>query len=109
VRLKAIVYIGTSVDGFIARKDGDNDWLTQFANDEAIHAYEEFISRIDAIVMAEAPLGGIVLINCSNLPNYYFKSLPARRLATAKQALVILIPQQHKCATVSRKFKITPF
>jgi dihydrofolate reductase len=51
VPLKAIVYIGTSLDGFIARKDGDIDWLTQFANDEAIHAYEEFISRIDAIVI----------------------------------------------------------
>jgi dihydrofolate reductase len=49
--LKAIVYIGTSLDGFIARKDGDINWLTQFANDEAIHAYEEFISRIDAIVI----------------------------------------------------------
>jgi dihydrofolate reductase len=49
--LKVIVYIGTSLDGFIARKDGDINWLTQFANDEAIHAYEEFISRIDAIVI----------------------------------------------------------
>ncbi len=49
--MKTIVYIGTSLDGFIARKDGDIDWLIQFANDEAIHAYEEFISRIDAIVI----------------------------------------------------------
>ena len=49
--MKTIVYIGTSLDGFIARKNGDIDWLTQFANDEAIHAYEEFISRIDAIVI----------------------------------------------------------
>ena len=49
--MKVIVYIGTSLDGFIARKDGDINWLTQFANDEAIHAYEEFISRIDAIVI----------------------------------------------------------
>lgn len=49
--MKAIVYIGTSLDGFIARKDGDIDWLTQFANDEAMKAYEEFISRIDAIVI----------------------------------------------------------
>lgn len=31
----AKVYIGTSLDGFIARRDGDIDWLTQFANDEA--------------------------------------------------------------------------
>ena len=49
--MKSIVYIGTSLDDFIARKDGDIDWLVQFANDEAIHAYEEFISRIDAIVI----------------------------------------------------------
>ncbi len=49
--MKIIVYIGTSLDGFIARKNGDIDWLVQFANDEAIHAYEEFISRIDAIVI----------------------------------------------------------
>jgi dihydrofolate reductase len=49
--MKTIVYIGTSLDSFIARKDGDIDWLVQFANDEAIHAYEELISRIDAIVI----------------------------------------------------------
>lgn len=49
--MKTIVYIGTSLDGFIARKDGNIDWLVQFANDEAIHAYEDFISRIDAIVI----------------------------------------------------------
>jgi dihydrofolate reductase len=49
--MKTIVYIGASLDGFIARKDGNIDWLVQFANDDAIHAYEEFISRIDAIVI----------------------------------------------------------
>src|SRR2546423_12178190 len=49
--MKTIVYIGSSLDGFIARKDGDINWLTQFANDEAINAYNEFISRIDAIVI----------------------------------------------------------
>ena len=49
--MKTIVYIGTSLDGFIARTDGDIDWLVQFANDEAINAYNEFINRIDAIVI----------------------------------------------------------
>ena len=49
--MNVIVYIGTSLDGFIARKDGDIDWLTQFASDEAIQAYQEFTSRIDAIVI----------------------------------------------------------
>jgi len=49
--MKTIVYIGTSLDGFIARKDGDIDWLTQFANEEAVDAYKELVSRIDAIVI----------------------------------------------------------
>jgi dihydrofolate reductase len=47
------VYIGTSLDGFIARKDGDFGWLSQFANDEAIRTYEEFINTIDAIVIGK--------------------------------------------------------
>jgi dihydrofolate reductase len=49
--MKTIVYIGTSLDGFIARTDGDFDWLTQFADDDAIHAYEKFMNGIDAIVL----------------------------------------------------------
>ncbi len=49
--MKTSVYIGTSLDGFIARKDGGIDWLVRFANDEAIQSYEEFISPIDAIVI----------------------------------------------------------
>jgi dihydrofolate reductase len=49
--MKTIVYVGTSLDGFIARTDGSFDWLSQFANDEAIHAYKEFMNRVDAIVI----------------------------------------------------------
>ena len=51
--MRTIVYIGTSLDGFIARKDGNIDWLTQFADEDAIRAYEEFMSRIDAIVIGK--------------------------------------------------------
>ena len=49
--MKAIVFIGTSLDGFIARKNGDIDWLVQYANNEAVNAYEKFMSRVDAIVI----------------------------------------------------------
>jgi dihydrofolate reductase len=51
--MRSKVYIGTSLDGFIARKNGDISWLTQFANDEAIFAYEEFLSGVDAIVIGK--------------------------------------------------------
>jgi dihydrofolate reductase len=49
--MKIFVYIGTSLDGFIARMNGDIDWLVQFANEEAIQSYQEFISGIDAVVI----------------------------------------------------------
>jgi dihydrofolate reductase len=49
--MKSIVYIGTSLDGFIATTDGDFDWLSQFANEDAIQSYEKFMNRIDAIVI----------------------------------------------------------
>ena len=49
--MRTIVYIGTSLDGFIARKNDDIEWLTQFQNAEVHQHYEEFINRIDAIVI----------------------------------------------------------
>lgn len=45
------VYIGTSLDGFIARPDGNIDWLTAFADEDAVASYREFISGIDVIVI----------------------------------------------------------
>jgi len=49
--MKASVYIGTSLDGFIARADSDIDWLMKFADSDAVRSYNEFISGIDAIVI----------------------------------------------------------
>jgi dihydrofolate reductase len=49
--MKTSVYIGTSLDGFIARKDGDIDWLVKFENHEVNESYREFMSKIDAIVI----------------------------------------------------------
>ena len=49
--MKTTVYIGTSLDGFIAKPDGNIDWLTIYGNEDAIHAYEEFMKGIDAIVI----------------------------------------------------------
>jgi len=49
--MTTIVYVGTSLDGFIARKDGDIDWLVKYQNKEVHDSYNEFISRIDAMVI----------------------------------------------------------
>ncbi len=49
--MKTTVYIGTSLDGFIARTNGDIDWLVKFESEDVHHNFQEFINRIDAIVM----------------------------------------------------------
>lgn len=43
------VFIGTSVDGFIARPNGDLDFLPE--GDGEPHGYNEFIASVDAIVI----------------------------------------------------------
>jgi dihydrofolate reductase len=45
------VFIATSLDGFIARDDGDIGWLLQRDDPSEDHGYDAFIADIDAILM----------------------------------------------------------
>ncbi|MGY2257668.1 dihydrofolate reductase family protein [Pseudomonas sp. SDO55104_S430] len=47
----AHVFIATSLDGFIARPDGDIDWLLQRDDPTEDHGYNDFIADKDVIVM----------------------------------------------------------
>lgn len=54
MKVKCSVYIATSVDGFIARPDGDIDWLLRpeyAASNMKGLKYDDFISTVDALVM----------------------------------------------------------
>ena len=49
--IKISVYIATSADGFIARKNGDIDWLPPGSDGGEDYDYAEFMSTVDHIVM----------------------------------------------------------
>ena len=47
--MKASVFVGTSLDGFIARANGDLDFLEAGGGEP--HGYDEFIATVDALVI----------------------------------------------------------
>lgn len=57
--MEFLVFIATSLDGFIARSDGRLDWLPGADPDSPPmpaedHGYDTFMARIDALVMGRA-------------------------------------------------------
>lgn len=47
--MTASVFVGISVDGFMARPNGDIDWLPAGGGEP--HGYDEFMASVDAIVL----------------------------------------------------------
>jgi dihydrofolate reductase len=52
--MKASVFVGTSVDGFIARRDGALDFLPPGGGEA--HGYDEFMASVDALVIGRNTL-----------------------------------------------------
>lgn len=49
--MRASIFVGTSVDGFIARPNGAFDFLSAGGAETEPHGFDEFLSTVDALVM----------------------------------------------------------
>ena len=72
--MKCSVYIGASVDGYIAKSNGDIDWLLRPEYSTAGLkglTYEQFISTVDAIVLGRHSFEKIL-----SFSNWYYEGTP---------------------------------
>src|SRR5947209_10896899 len=88
------VYIGVSLDGFIARKDGSFDWLSKYADQEAVDAYKAFISGIDVMVIGRGTFETVI-----SFPDWPY-DLP---VVVLSRSLKEIPPKLVKKASVSRR------
>jgi dihydrofolate reductase len=59
--VKASIFIGTSLDGFIARVNGDLDFLPAGGGEP--HGYDEFIATVDALVIGRKTFETVLRFN----------------------------------------------
>ncbi|AJR06727.1 dihydrofolate reductase [Photobacterium gaetbulicola] len=60
-----IVYIATSLDGYIADKNGNLDWLHSIPNPEGNDfGFHDFMNRVDALVMGRNTFETVCAFDC---------------------------------------------
>ena len=74
--MKASVFVGTSLDGFIARADGSFDFLPAEVEP---HGYEEFMATVDALV-----IGRKTFETALGFDEWVYGTGPLRRPGTAR-------------------------
>jgi dihydrofolate reductase len=83
---KVIVNIATSADGFIARADGDLDWLTNRPPPKGFYGISKFMTSIDAIVIGRKTFDFSVTMGAKfdvTTPHYVFSRQPAPQTVPA--------------------------
>jgi dihydrofolate reductase len=85
--MKASVFIGTSLDGFIARVDGAFDFLPAGGGEP--HGYEEFMASVDAMVIGRNTYETVLSLDAWPYGSKPVFVLSSRPLASAPAAAVI--------------------
>ncbi|MEO5580227.1 MAG: dihydrofolate reductase family protein [Gemmatimonadaceae bacterium] len=73
-KIKCSVYIAASVDGFIARADGDIEWLHQpeYASPaDGSFGYDEFLASVDSLVMGRKSFEKVL-----SFPSWPYETTP---------------------------------
>ncbi len=96
---KFVVYIATSIDGFIAREDGAVDWLDDLPNPNRIdHGYAGFYSGIDVVVMGrktyEEILGFDVPWPYADCKTFVITSQAAYKITTPKTETIHILDEK---------------
>jgi dihydrofolate reductase len=84
--MKASVFIGMSVDGFIARANGDLDFLPPGGGEP--HGYDEFIATVDALVIGRNTFETVLTFDTWPYQKPVFV-LSTRPLATAPPGAIV--------------------
>jgi dihydrofolate reductase len=85
--MRASVFIGTSLDGFIARANGDLDFLESGGSEP--HGYDEFMATVDALVIGRKTFDIVLSFGqwpCGEKPVFVLSTRP---LAPAPPGAVV--------------------
>jgi dihydrofolate reductase len=85
--MKASVFIGTSLDGFIARQDGSLDFLPPGGGEP--HGYEEFMASVDALIIGRKTYETVLAFDSWPYGDKPVFVLSTRPLASAPDAAVV--------------------
>ena len=85
--MKASVFIGTSLDGFIARTNGNLDFLPPGGGEP--HGYEEFMATVDALVIGRKTFATVLTFDTWPYGEKPVFVLSTRPLAAAPPGAVV--------------------
>ena len=85
--MKASVFVGTSLDGFIARKNGDLDFLPPGGGEP--HGYTEFMATVDALVLGRKTYDKVLTFDAWPYGQKPVFVLSTHPLATAPTGAVV--------------------